>query len=108
MASPLVVDLPHRLGAEEARRRIANGIGGLAAHLPAGAQVDSGWSDSRLHLRVAVMGQEVSANIDPQESVVRVELMLPAALGFFARPIEALLRRKGADLLEDRSGGPKT
>jgi len=34
---------------------------------------------------------------------VHVEMMLPLALGFFRRAIEAGLRRKGADLLEDRS-----
>jgi hypothetical protein len=48
------------------------------------------------------MGQAVSARIEVLEAVVRVELMLPAALSFFAKPIEAMLKKKGTELLEDR------
>ncbi len=103
MAQPLVVDLPHRLGAEEARRRIAGGIGQLRDHIPGGAEVRSQWQEDRLDLEVAAMGQQVDARIDVQESVVRVEFVLPGALGLFARPIAAMLRRKGTELLEDRS-----
>jgi hypothetical protein len=108
MTQPLVVDLPHKLGAEEARRRIAGGIGKLSDHLPGGAEVESGWEGNRLNLRVTAMAQAVSAHIDVMESVVRVELLLPGALSFFARPIEAMLRRKGTEMLEDRSGGRKS
>jgi hypothetical protein len=103
MAGPLIVDLPHGLGAEEAQRRIALGMGRLTDHLPPGAKVESGWEGNRLDLRVTAMGQDVGAHVDVKETVVRVELLLPAALSFFARPIEALLRRKGTEMLEDRS-----
>jgi hypothetical protein len=51
------------------------------------------------------MGQEVSARIDVQERVVRVEMVLPPMLAFFGRQIEGLLRRQGAELLEDKSKG---
>lgn len=105
MTQPLVVDLPHRLGAEEARRRIAGGIGRITDHLPGGAEVESSWDGNRLNLRVRAMAQDVTAHIDVLEAVVRVELLLPGALSFFAKPIEALLRRKGTEMLEDRSGG---
>ena len=104
MTQPLVVDLPHRLGAEEARRRIAGGMGRLTDHLPYGADVSSEWSGDTLDLRVAAMGQEVSARIEVQETIVRVEMTVPAALSFFTRAIEAAVRRKGADMLEDKSG----
>ncbi|HEX9931321.1 MAG TPA: polyhydroxyalkanoic acid system family protein [Allosphingosinicella sp.] len=107
MTQPLVVDLPHKLGAEEARRRIAGGIGKLVDHLPGGAEVESGWEGNRLNLRVTAMAQAVSAHIDVMEAVVRVELLLPGALSFFAKPIESMLRRKGTEMLEDRSGRPK-
>jgi len=105
MAQPLVVDLPHRLGREEARRRIAGGIGSLTDHLPPGADVSSEWSGDVLSLRVSAMAQTVSARIEVQEAIVRVEMQLPAALSFFTRAIEAAVRRKGADMLEDKSAG---
>ena len=105
MASPIVVDLPHKLGAAEAKSRIQNGIGGLAAHLPGAAQVEQGWSGDRMDLKVTAMGQVVSAGIDVRETIVRVEVMLPGILSFFGQQVEAMLRRHGTELLEDRSGG---
>jgi hypothetical protein len=108
MAQPVIVDLPHKLGAEEARRRIAGGIGKLTDHLPGGAEVESGWEGNRLNLKVSAMAQTVSAHIDVMDKVVRVEMILPGALSFFAKPIEAMLRRKGTEMLEDKSGSPKS
>ena len=103
MSGPISVDLPHNLGAEEAKRRIGANIGSLAGHLPAGAKVRSSWQGDRLALGVGVMGQEVDAALDVQESLVRVTVMLPPALAFFGKAIEAALRKTGPQLLEDRS-----
>ncbi|HEX8193946.1 MAG TPA: polyhydroxyalkanoic acid system family protein [Allosphingosinicella sp.] len=102
MTQPHVVDIPHRVGQEEARRRIERGVGGIANHVPGNAQAESSWEGDRLNLKVTAMGQAVSARIEVLEAVVRVELMLPAALSFFAKPIEAMLKKKGTELLEDR------
>ena len=107
MTSPITVDLPHRLGAEEARRRIASGTGSLAAHMPPGAQVSSSWEGDRLTLDVQAIGQQVKAGIDVQERIVRVSVLLPPALAFFSKAIEAALRRGGTELLEDRSGAAR-
>jgi len=103
MSSPISVDLPHRLGAEEAKKRIANNVGGLTAHLPSGAQVRSRWEGDQMKLGVAVMGQEIDASLDVRESLVRVTVNLPPALAFFGKAIEAGLRRSAPQLLEDRS-----
>lgn len=105
MAAPISFDLPHRLGAEEAKRRIAGGIGDLRNYIPGGAaDVQSHWTGDSMALRVAAMGQEVNARIDVGEQVVHLEVVLPPALSFFGRAIEAALRRGGAELLEDKSG----
>ena len=103
MNKPMVVDLPHRLGAEEAKRRMRNGIGKLPDHIPGGGQVESNWVGDRMNLRVTAMGQEVSGHIDVHESKVHLELMLPAFLAMFGSKIEGLLRNKGTELLEDKS-----
>ncbi len=103
MSAPISVDLPHRLGAEESKKRIANNVGGLTAHLPSGAQVRSRWEGDQMKLGVAVMGQEIDASLDVRESVVRVTVNLPPALAFFGKAIEAGLRRSAPELLEDRS-----
>ena len=103
MTTPIQVDLPHKLGAAEAKRRIEGGIGRLKDFIPGGAEVRSAWTGDRLGLQITAMGQEVNAQIDVRDTHVRVELLLPPALAFFGKAIEAALRRKGGDLLEDRS-----
>ena len=104
MTTPIQVDLPHKLGAEEAKRRIDGGIGKLKDFIPGAADVRSSWTGDKLALVVTAMGQEVNAQIDVRETFVRVELLLPPSLAFFGQAIEAALRRKGGVLLEDSSG----
>ena len=104
MQRPINVDLPHKLGRDEARRRIADNIGSLAGHIPGGAaDVQSHWVGDTLNLNVAAMGQEVKAVIEVDERVVHCKIDLPGMLAMFAGPIEAFLKRKGDDLLlEDK------
>lgn len=105
MEHPIEVDLPHKLGKEEARRRIANNVGKLRDHIPGGAaHVESMWNGDALHLNIHAMGQAVQAEITVQEALVRCRVMLPGMLSFFAGPIEAALNARGRDLLlEDKS-----
>lgn len=102
MTTPIQVDLPHKLGAEEAKRRIEGGIGRLKDFIPGQAEVRSAWTGDRLGLQVTALGQEVNAQLDVRDSFVRVELLLPPSLAFFGQAVEAALRRKGADLLLDK------
>ena len=103
MSNPITVDLPHKLGAEEARRRIERNTSRLTDHIPGGAQVGSRWTGNRLDLDIGAMGQQVAAVIDIQESIVRLTMTLPPALAFFSGMLEPLIRKQGAQLLEDKS-----
>ncbi len=101
---PIHVDLPHKLGKAEARRRIADNIHKLTSFFPGGGSVTHQWQGDRLDLDIAAMGQAVTARIDVEEAVLRVHVALPGLLGMMAKPIEAALRSKGSELLlEDRS-----
>jgi len=107
MQRPIDVDLPHKLGKDEARRRIAGNIHQLEKHIPGGtSRVDSTWDGDTLNLRVEAMGQGVDAVIDVMEAKVHCRIMLPGLLSLFAGPIEAMLRQKGSTLLleDDRDG----
>lgn len=105
MSQPIEVDLPHTLGKDEARRRIANNVHKLQEHIPGGAQVNSGWSGDKLNLDIAAMGQQVAATIDVEDDKVKLRVLLPPMLGMFSGMIQAALRRKGDVLLEDHSKG---
>jgi putative polyhydroxyalkanoate system protein len=103
MTQPIEVDLPHSLGKEEARRRIANNVHKLQEHIPGGAQVQSGWTGDQMNLDVQAMGQAVTATIDVQDSKVRLRVLLPGMLGMFSGVIQAALQKKGSVLLEDHT-----
>ncbi len=102
MERPIEVELPHKLGKDEARRRIAGNIDKLEAQIPGGAShVDSRWVGDELTLEIQAMGQSVEARVAVEETLVRCRVMLPGLLAIFARPIEAMLSAKGSDLLLD-------
>jgi putative polyhydroxyalkanoate system protein len=105
MNQPIDVDLPHSLGKDEARRRIANNIHKLEQHIPGGAQVQTGWAGDQLNLDVQAMGQAVTATIDVEETKVHLRVLLPPMLGMFAGLIRATLQKKADVLLEDHHKG---
>ena len=104
MQRPIDVDLPHKLGREEARRRIAGNFHKLRDHIPGGAtHIDERWSGDRLDLTIHAMGQVVEAQIDVEDTKVHCRIQLPGMLSLFAAPIEQMLKLKGSDLLlEDK------
>jgi putative polyhydroxyalkanoate system protein len=105
MSQPIEVELPHKLGKDEARRRIANNVHRLEEHIPGGAQVESGWAGDQLNLRVHALGESVQSTIDVEEAKVRVTVLLPGMLGMFGGVIAAMLQKKGNLLLEDHHKG---
>ena len=105
MTHPIQVDLPHNLGKDEARRRIANNTHKLTEHIPGGAHVESGWTGDELNLKVQALGETVQAAVDVDETIVRLKVLLPGMLGMFSGLVQAALQKKGNALLEDHSKG---
>ena len=105
MSQPIEVDLPHNLGKDEARRRIANNVHRLQDHIPGGAQVQSGWTGDQLKLSVQALGEAVQSTIDVGDTEVRVKVLLPGMLGMFSGLIQGALQKKGSVLLEDHHKG---
>jgi hypothetical protein len=83
MSAPLVVSIPHRLGREEAARRLKGGLARAA--------------------RVRALGQAASGNIDVADDHVRVEVMLPLLLQRFAQMAQTTIRDRGTLLLTKKS-----
>jgi putative polyhydroxyalkanoate system protein len=105
MSQPIEVDLPHNLGKDEARHRIANNIHELQEHIPGGAKVESGWTGDQLNLRVQALGDSIDSAIQVEETKVRVKVVLPGMLGMFSGLIQGTLQKKGGMLLEDHHKG---
>jgi hypothetical protein len=103
MSAPLVVSIPHRLGREEAVRRIKGGLSRAAASVPVLSVDEERWEGDRMFFRVRAIGQAASGQIDVADDHVRLEVMLPLLLQRFARMAQTLIRERGQLLLTKKS-----
>ena len=103
MNPPLTVNVPHKLGAAEARRRVDEGFGQLAGQMPQGmAQIEKSWKDNRLSFSAMAMGQVATGHLDVTDEAVEIVVHLPGLLGVMAGTIAGKLRREGQILLEKK------
>lgn len=94
------VAIPHNLGREEVRRRLASRSHELADHLPGMAQVETSWpSEDRMTMAISAMGQSMTGHIDIQDHQVVFDVALPGALSFIQPIVESAIRQQGTRLL---------
>ena len=99
MSERITVDVPHKLGLAEAKRRVASGFGRLTIPVP-GATVKPGrWDGDTFHFSVGALGQTVAAELLVLDDKVRATVDLPPVLALFAAPLRAALAREGTKLL---------
>jgi hypothetical protein len=103
MSAPLVVSIPHRLGREEARRRLQSGLTRAASHVPVLTVDEERWEGDRMAFRVRALGQAASGHVDVAEDHVRLEVTLPWLLQRFAEVAQQAIKKGGRLLLEKRS-----
>jgi hypothetical protein len=104
MSAPLVVSIPHRLGREEAARRLKSGLGRAAASIPVLQVEEERWEGDRMIFRIRALGQVAAGQVDVGEDQVRVEVMLPWLLQRFAELAQATIRKRGQLLLTKGDG----
>jgi hypothetical protein len=103
MPEPLVVAIPHRLGKEEALRRIKGGLTRAESEFAWAVRFDDQrWDGDRLDFRLSAIGQSASGAITVGEDTVRVEVMLPWLLARFASAAQRVIGEKGHLLLEKK------
>lgn len=95
------IDLPHELGKDVAKARLAANAHKLADHIPGKvADVQTSWTGDVMRIAVSAMGQSVVALATVEDKIVRAEIELPFLLGMFESPIKAALEREGPKLLK--------
>ena len=100
MSDPVIVEIPHKLGQDEAHRRVDNGIGKLASWFPGGAAVEHRWEADIMRFTLTAMGQQVDSTLDVREDRVIATVNLPPFLALFAGKLREKLEREGPRLLD--------
>jgi hypothetical protein len=101
MSEPLVVIIPHRLGKDDALRRIKDGLGRAKTEFAWLLSLEEeAWSGDRLTFCAAALGQRASGIIDVYETGVRLEVTLPWLLARFAHAVQRVIGQKGQLMLE--------
>ena len=104
MSAPLVVSIPHRLGREEAVRRLKTGLGRAAASIPVMQVEEERWSGDTMTFRIRALGQIASGQVDVADDQVKVEVVLPWLLQRFAEMAQTAIRKRGQLLLTKDEG----
>jgi hypothetical protein len=102
MSAPLVVSIPHRLGREEATRRLKAGLTRAASSIPVLKVDEERWEENRMIFRVRALGQAASGHLDVADDHVRVEVTLPWLLQRFAEVAQIAIRNRANLLLTKR------
>ncbi len=103
MPAPLIVSIPHRLGREEATRRLKAGLTRAATSIPVLTVDEERWEGDRMVFRVRALGQAASGHLDVADDHVRLEVTLPWLLQRFAEVAQVAIKNRGKLLLTKRS-----
>jgi hypothetical protein len=103
MSAPLVVSIPHRLGREEATRRLKTGLTRAAASVPVLNVDEERWDGDRMIFRIRALGQAASGHLDVADDHVRLEVTLPWLLQRFAEVAQVAIKNRGNLLLGKKS-----
>lgn len=100
MPKSIVVTVPHDLGAEAAKRRVADGVERLRRDFVGNiAQSEIVWVERRANLRVVAFGQTALAQIDVESDFVRIEVRLPWILSLLSNDIQSVLTSRAKESL---------
>jgi hypothetical protein len=103
MSEPLVVSIPHRLGRDEALRRITSGFAGARAHFAHLITISQErWDDNRLSFHASALGQTASGVLEVRDDCVVVSVELSWLLAQFAKAASKAIRREGTLMLEKK------
>ena len=96
-ASDLLI--PHALGAEEARKRIAAFAQSVELHPGWARNIQSSWNDNRGQFSLTIFGMTVSGSVETRADAVQIRVEYPLAARPFKSRIERDILSKGRQLL---------
>jgi len=101
VSAPLVVSIPHRLGRQEAARRLKSGLARARTDFARFISIDEEtWEGDRLSFRVRAMGQTANGTIDVADDHVHLQVALPWLLAKVAERLAPTIQTEGRLMLE--------
>jgi hypothetical protein len=101
MNAPVSVTVPHRLGKDEAVRRLKSGLARMANNLGALIAIEQErWNGDTLTFQMRGLGQSASGTIAVFEDNLQIDVMLPWLLATLAQRLAPALRKEATLLLE--------
>lgn len=104
MPQSITINIPHKLGKAEARRRIEEGFGAMrpseAGGLTGLLSYEKRWEGDRLHFSAGGLGQQIAARLDVLDDKVQVQIDLPELLAALAERIKAAVTKETVKALE--------
>ena len=103
MSEPFTFTISHRLGKDEAARRLRKGFADLPTNFTPLFRInDQRWTGDRFDFSLSALAQLVTGSIEVFDDNVRVELILPTLLARFASQIPGLIQREARLMLEKK------
>jgi hypothetical protein len=101
MGKIVSVDVKHQLGAEEARRRVHEGVDALKEKYAEKLSIVTiVWSDMHADIKITAMGHALTGAMDFLPDCVRVSLELPLMLALLAEKAKGMIAQHTGDLLK--------
>jgi hypothetical protein len=104
MGRPISVTIPHKLGKQEARRRIQDEFGSVQRNMTAGwgalISVEERWEGDRLHFGAGGLGQKIHGQLDVLAESVQIEIEMPELLAAVANRILSAVKAGTQKLLD--------
>lgn len=105
MTQPLIISIPHRLGRQEAKRRLDSGIARLRPELGALVSgLDYHWEEDTLNFTASAMWQTITGRTAVLDDALRIEIDLPWLMNLLGDTIAKQVRDRGIALLERPPG----
>jgi len=103
MSDRVTVIVSHRVGKDEAIRRLKDGLGQMKEGLGAMIAIEQQtWEGDTLRFHMRALGQTATGTIQVLEDSLRIDVSLPWLLARAARSVLPILRKEATRLLEKK------
>ena len=103
MTEPVTVTVSHRLGKDEAVRRLRDGFARTKGDLGGIIAIEQEtWDGDTLRFHMRALGQTAAGTIEVLEDALRIEVSLPWLLAKAAKRLLPMLRKETTLLLEKK------